>query len=93
MNNDFEVSVEQEIAQIAMERPHVVILGAGASRAAFPNGEKNGKRLPVMRDFADIVPVGGLLQKAGFQVNSDNFEETYATITANPAKSLFINEL
>lgn len=86
MNNDFEVSVEQEIAQIAMERPHVVILGAGASRAAFPNGEKNGKRLPVMRDFADIVPVGGLLQKVGFQVNSDNFEETYATIEADPAK-------
>jgi len=26
-----------------MERPHVVILGAGASYAAFPNGDKNGK--------------------------------------------------
>jgi len=27
-----------------MGRPHVVLLGAGASRAAFPRGERNGKR-------------------------------------------------
>ena len=38
-----EVSVQQEIEQIEMERPHVVILGAGASYAAFPNGDKHGR--------------------------------------------------
>ncbi|MFW6223076.1 MAG: hypothetical protein ACOC3T_05645 [Bacteroidota bacterium] len=36
-------------------RPHVVILGAGASAAAFPQGDANGKKLPVMNDLADIV--------------------------------------
>jgi len=93
MGNDFEVSVEQEIAQITMERPHIVLLGAGASRAAFPNGERNGKRLPVMRDFADIVPVGGLLRRAGFSVISEDFEVTYATIAADPAKEALRLEL
>jgi len=26
-----------------MKKPHIVILGAGASRAVCPNGDKNGK--------------------------------------------------
>ena len=38
-----EVSIEQEINQIEVGKPHLVILGAGASYAAFPNGDKNGK--------------------------------------------------
>jgi hypothetical protein len=29
-------------------RSHVVILGAGASYAAFPDGDKNGRKLPLM---------------------------------------------
>lgn len=36
MGAELEVSAQQEIQQLCMERPHVVILGAGASRAAFP---------------------------------------------------------
>ena len=31
--------------------PHVVILGAGASLAAFPDGDKNGRKLPLMNDI------------------------------------------
>jgi hypothetical protein len=32
----FEVSVEEEIADTSARRPHVVLLGAGASKAALP---------------------------------------------------------
>ena len=35
-------------------RPHVVILGAGASCAAIPNGDKNGKRISFIMDRAAI---------------------------------------
>ena len=28
-------------------RPHVVILGAGSSYAAIPNGDKYGRKIPV----------------------------------------------
>jgi len=38
-------------------RPHVVLLGAGASRAAFPNGDKHRKKLPVMNDLVDVVEI------------------------------------
>jgi len=56
--------------------PHVVILGAGASRAAFPNGDANGKRLPVLADLPDCLDLRTSLSAAGFSVQSD-FESIY----------------
>jgi hypothetical protein len=54
--------------------PHVVILGAGASKAAFPNGDKNGKPLPLMDELPGILggPWVSLIEKtkppvAGFE--------------------------
>jgi hypothetical protein len=38
-------TVEEEIANPFFGRPHVVILGAGASRASFPKGEAAGRHL------------------------------------------------
>ena len=43
-----EEELESRIEQIAGRMHHTVVLGAGASRAAFPDGDKNGKKLPVM---------------------------------------------
>lgn len=34
--------------ELMKKRPHVVILGAGASCAAIPNGDKNGKKISAM---------------------------------------------
>ncbi len=36
-------------------RSHVVILGAGASRASFPSGDRNGKPLPLIYDLQTIL--------------------------------------
>ena len=63
-----------------MGRPHVVLLGAGASRAAFPNGERNGRRLPLMLDFADIVPVADIFAEAGIPLGGQNFEDAYTEL-------------
>ena len=62
------------------ERPHVVILGAGASLAALPNGDKNGRRLPLMCNIVDMVGLGSLLDNAGITENRDNFEELYSNL-------------
>lgn len=35
--------------------PHVVILGAGASKAAMPDGDKSGKMIPLMDNLPDIL--------------------------------------
>lgn len=69
-----EVTVEQEVSQIQMRRPHVVIVGAGASRAAFPKGERNGRRLPLMADFCDIVPVESVLKGTDIDYTKQDFE-------------------
>ena len=43
----------QEYEYYMKNRPHVVILGAGASCAAIPNGDKNGRKISAMSGFID----------------------------------------
>jgi len=50
-----DFSRAEEIAQVKVQRPHVVILGAGASLASLPNGDKNGKSLPLMNNFVETL--------------------------------------
>ncbi len=88
-----EVSVEDEIEQIEMGGRHVVVLGAGASRAAFPSGEANGFALPLMADFVDIVPVQDLLAAAGVDCASRDFEEIYAELDAREDLSRWRHDL
>ena len=59
--------------------PHVVILGAGASRACCPSGDRNGRHLPVMADFAAKVGVEEIIKEAGYDA-SGNFEHIYSQI-------------
>ena len=79
-----ESSIEKEINQIQMKRPHVVILGAGASYAAFPDGDKNGKRLPLMNNLVDVLELHDLLSKTGVVFDTNNFELIYDRISRNP---------
>jgi len=75
-----EVSAREEINQIRMERPHVVILGAGASYASFPNGDKNGNKLPLMNNLIDILNLKDIIKETGLNFKSNNFEDIYAQI-------------
>jgi hypothetical protein len=84
MSNPNLVTVAEEIADVQLVRPHLVILGAGASRAAFPAGEVQGRRLPVMADFAEIVPVAPVFDKSGIDWHGKNFEEIYSLLSEKP---------
>jgi len=86
--DDLTVTKEQEIQKVFMGRRHVVLLGAGASRAAFPEGDRHGRRLPLMKDFADIVPVREIIEEAGGDTKLD-FETTYSQIAADPGKKSY----
>lgn len=66
-------------------KPHVVLLGAGASKAAFPNGDKSGNELPVMNDLAKILSLKNLLTKNNINP-SENFENIYSQITDDGLK-------
>lgn len=77
--DDLVYSKAQELADVRMERPHVVILGAGASRAACPKGDKNGRLLPVMADFSRLVGLTELFRDWGIDPDR-NFEDSYSDL-------------
>ena len=82
MISEDELTTEQEIATANVKKPHVVVLGAGASRAACPDGDINGKKLPLMRDFVDVLGMKSLLENWGIDP-SQNFEEIFSTLHKN----------
>jgi len=69
-----------EISDLAIDRPHVVILGAGASRAAFPDGEANGKQLPLMDDLVKTLNLVPIILRYGITYANENFEQLYSAI-------------
>ncbi|MCC6951307.1 MAG: hypothetical protein IT433_07655 [Phycisphaerales bacterium] len=64
-------------------RPHVVLLGAGASLAAFPNGDRRGKRLPLMNNLIDVLELGSLLDRHGIAHKGVNFEALYSGLVTS----------
>ena len=57
--------------------PHVVLLGAGASCAAIPNGDKYGKKISAMNGFIDKLGLSDVLEDFSLKTTSDNLEEIY----------------
>jgi hypothetical protein len=84
---------DEEIRTPDNKRNHVVILGAGASLAAFPQGDKNGRHLPVIKNFVSVVGLEGLLQSNGFNPPYDDFEGLYSQIASNPTTGRLANEI
>jgi hypothetical protein len=59
---------------------HIVILGAGASVAAFPHGDVNGKRLPTMDSLIEMLGLAPVLKRGGVKDTQRNFEEIYSEL-------------
>lgn len=86
-------TIEDEINDLGVSRPHVVLLGAGASFAALPNGDKNGKKLPLMNNLIEILNLEPTIRKYGFSSELGNFEKFYAEISEDPKYQDLRNEL
>lgn len=75
---EWVIWMNEVIDEVAMKnRPHVVILGAGASCAALPNGDKNGKKITGMNGFIDNFGLSLLLEQAHVRTDSGNLEDIY----------------
>ena len=68
-----------KIKKAIKSRPHVVVLGAGASRATCPSGDKNGKALPLMQDFTQGLELESLLNEWNIDPNQ-NFEDIFSDL-------------
>jgi hypothetical protein len=86
--SDGEVSVEEEIADASSGKPHVVLLGAGASRAALPKGDKNGIQLPLLREVADSLKLSELFPSELQKTAKDDFEAAYSRLFKSGAPVL-----
>jgi hypothetical protein len=84
-NKEFEVLVKR--------RPHVVILGAGASIAAIPNGDKNGRKISAMQGFIKNFGLDEVLKSVNLITKSDNLEDIYLELYSNPENTSICTEL
>ena len=73
--------------------PHVVILGAGASRSAFPNGDRNGIELPLMNDFVETIGLVDILRENNISYSGQNFEDLYDDLSRNYEGAPFLEEI
>ena len=76
-----------------INRPHVVILGAGASLAAFPNGDKNGRKLPLMWNIVEVVGLKPMLDEAAITENLDDFEKLYSNLVVAGGNEVVIAKI
>lgn len=76
------------------KKPHVVILGAGATRAAFPKGDRNGKRVPLMCDFIETLKLESIIMKYNKELTKvDNFELFFSDLFLDARNKALIEEL
>lgn len=78
---------KEEIEKVHGQGTHVTLLGAGASFAStLRNPEKNGKRLPLMKNIVDIVDLNYLVDElpTEYKILKEDFEKLYSKIANNP---------
>ena len=74
----------EEFERVFKERPHVVLLGAGASVAAIPNGDKFGNKTSVMDGFLDKLGMLELIDSLRLNTTSRNLEDIYSEMAERP---------
>jgi hypothetical protein len=86
-------TVQEEIENPKSKHYHVVILGAGASLAAFPNGDRNGQKLPDMKKLVDVVGLTEVLSSKGINPPYDDFEGIYSDIATDTSKTVLRKDI
>lgn len=85
--------IEENYKRYVLGRPHIVILGAGATMAAIPNGDKNGKRCSVMKGFIENIGLNDLLSNIDINTNSDDLEKIFSELKSRPECNDIVAEL
>lgn len=69
-----------EYERLMKNRPHVVILGAGATVAAISKGDKNGRKSSVMNGFIESLGMTEVIRGAKLNTCSNNLEDIYSEL-------------
>lgn len=84
----------QELVEAPVRiEPHVVILGAGASKAAFQRGDVNGRLVPLMNELPEILgdPWRELVEDANLE--GIDFESQFTRLRECPRHQSRLNEI
>ena len=68
--------------------PHTVLLGAGASIAAYLDWGKSGNPLPSMQDLVNMLSLRTEIAEAGYDLKDLNFESFYDELTTSGPEEL-----
>ena len=79
---------KDKLFEIIKCSPHVVLLGAGASVACIPDGDKNGKKTSCMKDFFETTGID-----IGYIGTYKNLEDIYQDITDEKMKESLENKI
>lgn len=77
-------SRDQLLRDVSVGVPHVVLLGAGASRAAFPDGDAYGQKLPLMNDLMETLDLYPYFKNEDLERLPANFETLYSRLVDEP---------
>ena len=81
------------ISKTNRKSPHLVIVGAGASLAAFPESDKNGKKLPLMSNFVKILNLQSDLNNCSILSSDKNVEIILAELAERPENIEILNRI
>lgn len=65
-------------------KAHTVILGAGATMAAIPDGDRNGRKSSVMNGMISKLGLEELLKNVKLETKSENIEDIYSELSIKP---------
>lgn len=84
---------ELDITELMRRRPHLFILGAGATKATIPNGDKYGRKSPVMENFMKEIGIDNLLEGVELKTKSHNIEDIYSELATKLKYADVIKEI
>lgn len=84
---------EIDIVELMRRRPHLFILGAGATKATIPNGDKYGRQSPVMENFLREIGIESLLNGVKLKTKSHNIEAIYSELATKPEYADIITKI
>lgn len=74
-------------------RAHTVILGAGASVATIPNGDKNGRKSSIMNGLIEKLGLDDIIKGVELKTTSNNLEDIYSELYEREECKEIVNEL
>jgi len=78
--NEHTVTRDEEIGAPLRAAPHVVLLGAGASRAALPDGDLRGRAVPLLQEVAKELNLARLFPNDLRDLARTGFEAAYSRL-------------